>query len=132
MQKKIVNIPGVAIKILDIFKLPEEEKPEIKKKRLFQEKQQLNAIKTLYNSIYSASNVAAWHQEKPSKDTQKGLVYILTRSIRPKVNIQLSVFLKDHKSGDLIPLSHQDINTIDQLKSELNRSSGQQWQIEKY
>lgn len=130
MQKEIVNIPGVSIKLLDIFRC--DNKPEIEQKRLYQEQQQLNAIKMLYNSIYSVPNVAAWRQEKPNKDTQKGLVYILTRSIRPNVNIQLSVFLKDFKSDDLIPLSHQDINTIDQLKSELNRSSGQQWKIEKY
>lgn len=129
MQKEIINIPGVSIKILDIFK---NDNPEIEQKREYQEQQQLNAIKLLYNSIYSAPNVAAWRQEKPNKDTQKGLVYILTRSIRPNVNIQLSVFLKDFKSGDLIPLSHQDINTIDQLTRELNRSSGQQWKFEEY
>lgn len=128
MQKEVVNIPGVSIKLLDIFK----NDPEIEKKRLYQEKQQLNAIKTLYNSIYSASNVAAWREEKPNKDTQKGLTYILTKSIRKGVKLQLSCFLNDYKSGDLIPLSHQDINNIDQLKSELNRSSGQQWKIEKY
>lgn len=128
-MQKIINIPGIAIKLLDIFSF---DKPEIEKKLEYQEAQQLNAIKTLYNSIYSAPNVAAWHNEKPSKDTQKGLVYILTRSLRKDINIQLSVFLKDYKSGELIALSHQDINTIDQLKDELNRSSGQQWQIEKY
>lgn len=131
MQKSI-NIPGVSIKILDIFKLPEEEKPEIKRKREYQEAQQLNAIKLLYNSIYSAPNVAAWHNEKPNKETKKGLTYILTRSIRKGVKLQLSCFLKDYKSGDLIPLSHQDINDLEQLKSELNRSSGQQWKINQY
>lgn len=131
-MQKFINIPGVSIKILDIFKLPEEEKPEIKRKREYQEAQQLNAIKLLYNSIYSAPNVAAWHNEKLNKETQKGLVYILTRSLRKGVNIQLSVFLKDYKSGELIALSHQDINTIDQLQSDLNRSSGQQWNIEQY
>lgn len=129
MQKEIINIPGISIKLIDIFKC---DNPEIEKKREYQEQQQTNAIKTLYNSIYSASNVAAWHNEKPNKDTQKGLIYILTRSLRPNVNMQLSVFLKDYKSGELIALSHQDINTIDQLQSELNRSSGQRWQIEKY
>lgn len=128
-MQKIINIPGIAIKLLDIFSF---DKPEIEKKLEYQEAQQLNAIKMLYNSIYSAPNVAAWHNEKPNKDTQKGLVYILTRSLRKDINIQLSVFLKDYKSGELIALSHQDINTIDQLKDELNRSSGQQWQIEKY
>ena len=128
-MQKYINIPGVAIKILDIFK---NDNPEIEKKREYQEAQQLNAIKKLYNSIYSAPNVAAWREEKPNKDTQKGLVYILTRSLRSNVNLQLSCFLKNHKSGELIPLSHQDINTIDQLKRELNRSSGQQWKIEKY
>ena len=94
-MQKFINIPGVSIKILDIFKLPEDEKPEIKRKREYQETQQLNAIKLLYNSIYSAPNVAAWHDEKPNKETKKGLVYILTKSIRKGVNIQLSVFLKD-------------------------------------
>jgi hypothetical protein len=127
-MQNLINIPGVSIKLIDIF----SNKPEIEKKQEYQEAQQLNAFKTLYNSIYSAPNVAAWHEQKPNKDTQKGLVYILTRSLRPNVNIQLSVFLKDYKSGDLIPLSHQNINTIDQLKRELNRSSGQRWQIEKY
>jgi len=130
MQKEIINIPGVSIKLIDIFRC--DNKPEIEQKRLYQEAQQLNAIKTLYNSIYSASNVAAWHQEKPNKETQKGLIYILTRSIRKGVKLQLSCFLKDHKSGEIIALSHQDINTIDQLKRELNRSSGQQWKIEQY
>lgn len=96
MQKEIINIPGVSIKILDIFK---NDNPEIEQKREYQEQQQLNAIKLLYNSIYSAPNAAAWRQEKPNKDTQKGLVYILTRSIRPNVNIQLSVFLKTLKAG---------------------------------
>lgn len=129
MHKEIINIPGVSIKLIDIFRC---DNPEIEKKREYQEAQQLNAIKKLYNSIYSAPNVAAWHNEKPNKDTKKGLVYILTRSLRPNVNLQLSCFLKDYKSGELIPLSHQDINTIDQLKRELNRSSGQQWKIEKY
>lgn len=129
MQKEIVNIPGVSIKLIDIFRCDD---PEKERKREYQETQQTNAIKTLYNSIYSAPNVAAWHNEKPNKETQKGLIYILTRSIRKNVNIQLSVFLKDYKSGDLIPLSHQDISTIDQFKSELSRSSGQRWQIEKY
>lgn len=128
-MQKYINIPGVAIKILDIFK---NDNPEIEKKREYQEAQQLNAIKILYNSIYSAANVAAWHHEKPNKDTQKGLVYILTRSLRPNVNIQLSVFLKDYKSGELIALSHRDINELEQLKSELSRSSGQQWKLEKY
>lgn len=130
MQKEIINIPGVSIKLIDIFRC--DNKPEIEQKRLYQEQQQTNAIKTLYNSIYSAPNVAAWRQEKPNKDTKKGLVYILTRSLRKNVKLQLSCFLNDYKRGELIPLSHQDINTIDQLKSELNRSSGQQWQIEKY
>jgi hypothetical protein len=128
-MQKIVNIPGVSIKILDIFRC---DNPEIEQKRLYQEQQQLNAIKQLYNSIYSAPNVAAWREEKPNKDTQKGLVYILTRSVRKDIKIQLSVFLKNHKNGDLIALSHQDINNIDQLKRELNRSSGQQWQLEEY
>lgn len=128
-MQKYINIPGVAIKILDIFK---NDNPEIEKKREYQEAQQLNAIKILYNSIYSAANVAAWREEKPNKDTKKGLVYILTRSLRPNVNIQLSVFLKDYKSGELIALSHHDINNIDQLKDELNRSSGQQWKITQY
>lgn len=128
-MQKYINIPGVSIKILDIFKC---DKPEIEKKLEYQEAQQLNAIKTLYNSIYSAPNVAAWHEEKPNKDTQKGLVYILTRSLRPNVNLQLSCFLKDYKSGELIALSHQDINELEQLKSELIRSSGQQWKINQY
>lgn len=128
-MQKIVNIPGVSIKLIDIFKC---DNPEIEQKRLYQEQQQLNAIKTLYNSIYSAPNAAAWREEKPNKDTQKGLVYILTRSIRPNIKIQLSVFLKDFKNGDYIALSHQDINNIDQLKFELNRSSGQQWKFEEY
>lgn len=128
-MQKYINIPGVAIKILDIFK---NDNPENEKKREYQEAQQLKAIKTLYNSIYSAPNVAAWHEEKPNKDTQKGLVYILTRSLRPNVNLQLSCFLKDYESGDLIPLSHQDINNLEKLKSELNRSSGQQWKINQY
>lgn len=128
-MQKYINIPGVAIKILDIFK---NDNPEIEKKRKYQEAQQLNAIKLLYNSIYSAPNVAAWHNEKPNKETQKGLVYILTKSLRKGVILQLSCFLKDYKSSELIALSHQDINTIDQLYSELNRSSGQQWQIEIY
>lgn len=131
-MQKFINIPGVSIKILDIFKLPEEEKPEIKRKREYQEAQQLNAIKLLYNSIYSAPNVAAWREEKPNKDTQKALIYILTKSLRNGVKLQLSCFLKDYKSDELIALSHQDINTIDQLKSELNRSSGQQWKINQY
>lgn len=130
MQKKVINIPGVSIKLIDIFRC--DKKPEIEQKRLYQEQQQINAFKTLYNSIYSVPNVAAWREEKPNKETQKGLTYILTRSLRPNVNIQLSVFLKDYKSGELIALSHQDINNIDQLKDELNRSSGQQWKIEKY
>lgn len=128
-MQKFINIPGISIKLLDIFRC---DNPEIEKRREYQEAQQLNAIKLLYNSIYSAPNVAAWREEKPNKETQKGLVYILTRSLRQGVNIQLSVFLKDYKSGDLIPLSHQDINDIKQLKRELNRSSGQRWQIEKY
>ena len=128
-MQKYINIPGVAIKILDIFK---NDNPEIEKKREYQEAQQLNAIKILYNSIYSTPNVAAWREEKPNKDSPKGLVYILTRSLRPNVNIQLSVFLKDYRNGELIALSHQDINNIDQLKDELNRSSGQQWKLEKY
>jgi len=130
MQKEIINIPGVSIKLIDIFRC--DNKPEIEQKRLYQEAQQLNAIKQLYNSIYSAPNAAAWHQEKPNKETNKSLTYILTRSIRKGVKLQLSVFLKNHKNGELIALSHQDINNIDQLKSELNRSSGQQWQIEEY
>lgn len=130
MQKEIINIPGVSIKLIDIFRC--DNKPEIEQKRLYQEQQQTNAIKTLYNSIYSASNAAAWHNEKPNKETQKGLIYILTRSLRKGVKLQLSVFLKDYKSGEIIALSHQDINNLDQLKSELNRSSGQRWQIEKY
>lgn len=130
MQKEIINIPGVSIKLIDIFRC--DNKPEIEQKRLYQERQQLKAIKTLYNSIYSAPNVAAWHEEKPNKDTQKGLTYILTRSIRKGVKLQLSCFLNDYKNNDLIPLSHQDINTIDQLKRELNRSSGQQWKLEQY
>lgn len=125
---KVINIPGVSIKILDIF----SDKPEIEKKLEYQEQQQLNAIKTLYNSIYSVPNVAAWHNEKPNKETQKGLLYILTRSIRKGVKLQLSCFLKDYKSGDLIPLSHQDINSIEKLKSELNRSNGQQWKLNQY
>lgn len=128
-MQEIINIPGIAIKILDIFSF---DKPEIEKKLEYQEAQQLNAIKALYNSIYSAPNVAAWHEEKPNKKTQKGLVYILTRSIRPNVILQLSIFLKDHKSGDLIPLSHQNINNIEKLKSEIYRTSGQRWQIEQY
>jgi len=128
-MQKFVNIPGVAIKILDIFK---NDSPEIEKKREFQKQQQLNAIKLLYNSIYSAPNAAAWHQEKPNKDTNKSLTYILTRSIRKGVKLQLSVFLKNHKSGEYIALSHQDINTLEQLKRELNRSSGQRWEIEQY
>lgn len=130
MQKEIINIPGVSIKLIDIFRC--DNKPEIEQKRLYQERQQLKAIKTLYNSIYSAPNVAAWHEEKPNKGTQKGLTYILTRSIRKGVKLQLSCFLNDYKNNDLIPLSHQDINTIDQLKRELNRSSGQQWKLEQY
>jgi hypothetical protein len=129
MQKEIINIPGVSIKLIDIFKC---DNPEIEQKRLYQEQQQLNAIKMLYNSIYSAPNVAAWREEKPNKDTKKGLVYILTRSIRKNVKIQLSVFLKDFKNGDYIALSHQDINNLDQLQRELNRSSGQQWKLEEY
>jgi hypothetical protein len=129
MQKEIINIPGVSIKLIDIFKC---DNPEIEKKREFQEAQQLNAIKMLYNSIYSVPNAAAWHQEKPNKETQKGLVHILTRSIRKNVKIQLSVFLKDYKSGEQIALSHQDINNLEQLQRELNRSSGQQWQLEEY
>ncbi len=128
-MQKIVNIPGVSIKLIDIFKC---DNPEIEKKREFQEAQQLNAIKLLYNSIYSAPNVAAWREDKPNKDTQKGLVYILTRSLRKDIKIQLSVFLKDYKSGELIALSHQDINNLDQLQRELNRSSGQQWKFEEY
>jgi hypothetical protein len=128
-MQKIVNIPGVSIKILDIFRC---DNPELEKKRVFQEAQQLNAIKMLYNSIYSAPNAAAWREEKPIKETQKGLVYILTRSIRKGVKLQLSCFLKDYKSGEQIALSHQDINTIDQLQRELNRSSGQQWKFEEY
>ena len=128
-MKKTINIPGVSIKILDIFK---SDNPEIEKKREYQEKQQLNAIKLLFNSIYSAPNMAAWHDEKPNKDTQKALMYILTRSIRKGVKLQLSWFLKDYKSGELIALSHQDINNLEQLKSELNRSSGQRWHIEQY
>jgi hypothetical protein len=129
MQKEIINIPGVSIKLIDIFKC---DNPEIEKKREFQEAQQLNAIKMLYNSIYSSANAAAWREEKPNKDTKKGLVYILTRSIRKNVKIQLSVFLKDFKNGDYIALSHQDINNLDQLQRELNRSSGQQWKLEEY
>lgn len=68
MQKEIINIPGVSIKILDIFK---NDNPEIEKKREFQEAQQLNAIKLLYNSIYSAPNVAAWRQENPTRTPKK-------------------------------------------------------------
>lgn len=127
-MQEIINIPGVSIKLIDIF----SDNPEIEKKLEYQEAQQLNAIKALYNSIYSAPNVAAWHNEKPNKETKKGLTYILTRSIRKGVKLQLSCFLKDYKSGDLIPLSHQDINDLEQLKSELNRSSGQQWKINQY
>lgn len=128
-MQKIINIPGVSIKILDIFK---NDNPEIEKKREFQEAQQLNAIKTLYNSIYSAPNAAAWHEEKPNKDTNKSLTYILTKSIRNGVKLQLSVFLTGHTSGEQIALSHQDINNLDQLQRELNRSSGQQWKFEEY
>lgn len=128
-MQKIINIPGVSIKLIDIFKC---DNSKIEKKREFQEAQQLNAINQLYNSIYSAPNAAAWHNEKPNKETQKGLVYILTRSIRNGVKLQLSVFFKDYTSGEYIALSHQDINTIDQLTRELNRSSGQHWEIEQY
>lgn len=129
MQKEIINIPGVSIKLIDIFRCDD---PKIENKREYQESQQLNAIKTLYNSIYSAPNVAAWHHEKPNKDTKKGLTYILTKSLRKGVKLQLSCFLNDYKSGELIALSHQDINNLDQLQRELNRSSGQQWKLEKY
>lgn len=128
MQKNI-NIPGISIKLIDIFKC---DNSEIEKKREFQEQQQLNAIELLYNSIYSAPNAAAWHEEKPNKDTNKSLTYILTRSIRKDVKLQLSVFLKDYTSGEQIALSHQDINNIKQLQRELNRSSGQQWKFEEY
>jgi hypothetical protein len=128
-MQKIVNIPGVSIKILDIFK---NDNPEIEKKREFQEAQQLNAIKMLYNSIYSTPNAAAWREEKPNKETNKSLTYILTKSIRNGVKLQLSIFLTNHTSGEQIALSHQDINTIDQLQRELNRSSGQQWKFEEY
>lgn len=128
-MQEIINIPGVSIKILDIFSF---DKPEIEKKLEYQEAQQLNAIKTLYNSIYSAPNVAAWHEEKPNKKNQKGLVYILTRSIRPKVNIQLSVFIKDYSNNELIAIRHKDINNIDDLKREIKTTSGQQWKINQY
>jgi hypothetical protein len=129
MQKEIINIPGVSIKLIDIFKC---DNPEIEKKREFQEAQQLNAIKMLYNSIYSTPNAAAWREEKPNKETNKSLTYILTKSIRNGVKLQLSIFLTNHTSGEQIALSHQDINTIDQLQRELNRSSGQQWKFEEY
>lgn len=132
MLKNNILIPGVSISILEIFKLPEEEKPETKKKREYQENQQAEKMQLLYNTILENNYIAAIKAVKPNIETQKGLLYILTRSLRKGVKLQLSCFLKDYKTGDIFPLDHQDICNFDDLKKNISSCQGQRWEIEYY
>ena len=127
-MQKFINIPGLAIKTKDFFTFD----LCTEKKNDYKEYQQDKAIYKLYDTILNNSFMAAFKVFKPNKETQKGLIYILTHSIRENVKIQLSVFIKDYSNNELIAIRHKDINNIDDLKREIKNTSGQRWQIEKY
>lgn len=118
-----INIPGLAYTWNDIFS-------DAKKVKIAKQKQEVKILE-LYDYISNTPGSIAINKNKPNK-LNKCLYYILSKSIRKGVDLQLSVFLKDFNSDELIPLSHQNINNFEKLKDEIRRSSGQQWQVEQY